>query len=235
MNRTLPMTLVLLALAALVPLRAAADPLTGIHVTGIGEVVVVPDMARITLEVRREGQDAAALKEELDQVVARVLELTDAMDIPRREVTAANVSIYPRYRRHDDEQVVDGVVASRTMEITLRDLESIGTLINDALNAGVNGIASVNLDAQNRTELERQALDRAIDDATREAEQVAQRFGVRLGTLKNAQTGAHQVQPLMEAAFSRASTAKDSFSPGEMTIRRDVQATFGIRPKGDAH
>jgi hypothetical protein len=235
MNPTLTLSLALLMLAALLPLRGWAEPLTGIHVTGIGEVVVVPDMARITLKVRREGEDAAALKEELDQVVARVLEITDGMDIPRREVTAANVSIYPRYRRRDDEQMVDGVVASRTMEITLRELDSIGTLINDALQAGVNGIDSVKLDAQNRVELERQALDRAIADASREAAQVAERFEVRLGTLKNAQTGPHQVQPLMEAAFSRASAANDSFSPGEMTIRREVQATFAIRPKADEH
>jgi uncharacterized protein YggE len=226
--RRLPIA-ALLAVLALPALPAAADPPTGIHVTGVGEVQVVPDMARVSLEVRREGEDAAALKAELDEVTAAVIELTEELDMERRDVTAAGVSIYPRYQRVDDEQVPSGVIATRNIEVTLRDLERIGDLINGALQRGVNGVGGVALDASNRTELERQALDLAIDDAKREAEQVAGRFGVTLGRLVDAVSGYHQPQPLHMAAFSESRVAKDSFEPGEMTIRREVQATFAVR------
>lgn len=237
MFRALPSTRTLLLLTAAllaVPATAAAQPgwsavPFGIRVTGVGEVQVVPDMARVSLEARREGEDAAALKSELDAVTAAVIELTGELDIERRDVTAAGVSIYPRYRRVDDEQVPSGLIATRSIEVTLRDLEIIGDLINGALERGVNGVGGVALDASNRTELERKALDLAIDDAKREAEQMAGRFGVTLGRLVDATSGHHQPEPLRMAAFAEARVARDSFEPGEMTIRRDVQATFAVR------
>ena len=51
-----------------------------------GEVQVVPDMARLTLEVRREGADPAALKRELDTVteISKVLGFYDEDSADRR-------------------------------------------------------------------------------------------------------------------------------------------------------
>ncbi|MEQ8858139.1 MAG: SIMPL domain-containing protein [Pseudomonadales bacterium] len=222
--------ILLLAASALAAPGVRGEETGGIQVNGVGEIQAVPDMARLTLEVRREGGDVVALKRELDAVTGRVLEFSDELGVARRDVTAAAVNIYPRYQRQDDEQVPVGVIASRTIEIIVRDLADIGELINGALERGVNGVGGVQLDASNRIELEQQALDLAIDDAIREAGQIAKRFGVGLGPLTSASSGAHQVQPLMMDALSLRSAAKESFAPGEMTIRRDVQATFGIRP-----
>lgn len=218
------------AVLALTGAVSAAEPAQGIHVNGVGEVQVVPDMARVSLEVRREGEDAAALKEELDTVTAAVIELTRTLDIESRDVTAAQVSVYPRYRRPDDEQPPPGVVATRSIDVTVRDLEHIAGLINGALERGANGVTGMVLDASNRPELERKALDLAIDDATREAQQMAKRFEVNLGKLLDATSTPHSAQPLRFAGMAEARVADKSFEPGELTIRRDVQATFGIRP-----
>ncbi len=231
-RRILPAAALVALLAAnlLTAPAARAESPAGIHVTGTGEVQVVPDMARLTLEVRREGADPAALKRELDTVTEAILELTDELDIERRDVTAAAVNVYPRYRRQDDEMVPDGVVASRTVEVTLRALDELGTLINGALERGANGVNGVALDASNRAELERRALDLAIDDAKQTARQMAGRFEVTLGALVDASAGGQTPQPLRMAGMAEMKAADSAFSPGEMTIRRDVQATFSIRP-----
>lgn len=220
----------LLLLAGAAATGAAIEAISGIHVSGVGEVRVVPDMARVTLEVRREGTDAARLKAELDEVAAAVLELAKRLDIAERQVTAAAVNVYPRYRHrpHEPEPEPDGVIASRTIEVEVKQLDALAPLIDGALEAGANGVQNVQLDASNRPELERQALGLAVDDAKQEAERMAERFGVRLGDLKHASAGSHQVEPLIMGARAEAAMAADSFAPGEMTIRRDVQATFGI-------
>ncbi|MEZ5558695.1 MAG: SIMPL domain-containing protein [Pseudomonadales bacterium] len=217
-------SLILIPAAAL----AGADD-GGLHVTGSGEIRAVPDMGYVNIDVRREGADAAALKTELDQVTAAILALTRSLKIDKRDVTAAAVSIYPRYRRQDDENVVDGVIASRSVQVTVRDLDRIAEVINGALAAGANGIGNVQLDLSKRTDLEREALNLAIDDARREAAQIAERFGVELGRLQSASSSAQQPVPVYkEAMMMRAAAADDSFSPGEMTVRREVQATFAI-------
>jgi len=221
---------VLLTLLAVTPVHAQQPG--GIHVTGVGEVQVVPDLARISLEVRREGVDAAALKTELDTATRAVLALTRELDIDERDVTAAAISIYPRYRQRDGESVVDGVVASRAITITLRELDHVGDLVNGALSRGINGVNGIELDASDRAALEREALDRAIDDATRQAGQIAARFRVGLGPLLNAGSsqGPQPGPMMMDVMAASAPAARESFAPGEMTVRREISASFAIAP-----
>ena len=209
------------------PVRAESS---GIHVTGTGEIRAVPDMARVNLEVRREGEDAAALKAELDEVTRAVLRLARDMDIEERLVTAAAVSIHPRYRHRNGETELDGLIATRSIEVILEDLGDVTRLINAALERGINGVGGIALDLSNRDELERQALDLAVDDARDEAARVARRFGVTLGPVLDVHVDRHEVRPvMMEAMAMKAADSGPDFSPGETVVRRNVQATFGVR------
>jgi len=230
MRATMILTTVL-ALLCWTAVPVQAEP-NGIHVTGTGEIRAVPDMARVNLEARREGDDAAALKAELDEVTRAVLRLTRDMGIEERLVTAAAVSIQPRYRHRNGETELDGLVASRSIEVTLEDLGDVTRLINGALERGVNGVGGIHLDLSNRDQLERQALDLAVDDARDEAGRVAKRFGVALGPIVDVYVDRHDVRPvMMEAMAMKAADSGPDFSPGEMTVQRNVQATFGV---GDA-
>lgn len=229
-SRPLALGLLGLALAAAPALAQQSATEGGIQVSGTGEVSAVPDMARVSLEVRREGRDAAALKAELDDVTAAILDLGGELDIAERDVTAAAVNIYPRYVHDDGEARTDGVIASRSIEFTVRELDRLADLINGALERGANGIGGVQLEASKRRELEREALDLAIDDAVEEARRVAQRFGVALGPLTAASTQLTVQPPRMMEAMSMRSSAPDSFAPGELVIRQSIQATFAIRP-----
>ncbi len=134
----------------------------GIHVTGSGEVMVEPDMARFNLQVTRQGRDAALLKREMDETTAAILTLTDRLKIKRKDVTAAMVQIQPNRVYKNNRQSIDGVIASRGISIVLRDLERIGELINSALEMGINDVGGVQLDSSKRDKLEREALDLAI-------------------------------------------------------------------------
>jgi uncharacterized protein YggE len=186
-------------------------------------------MARVTLEVRQEGEDAAALKSQLDDVTASILKMAREMGIDKRHLTAAAVSIHPRYRRHDGEAEVDGLVASRTIEVLVEDLADMSAVINGGLQRGANGVSGVQLDLSNRDQLEREALDLAIDDARGEAARVARRFGVALGQVVDVSVDQHQVRPLMmEAMAARAEDPGPDYSAGEISIRRNVQSTFAI-------
>ncbi|MGD8417359.1 MAG: SIMPL domain-containing protein [Pseudomonadales bacterium] len=209
---------------------ALGDVPNGIHVAGRGTVEVAPDMGYVTLDVRREGADAASLKEALDAVVRDVLSLTRKLKIAERDVTATAVSITPRYQRRDNEVVVDGLIATRTIEVTLRDLDRFGALLDGALDLGINNLSPLRPDTSKRTELEEQALTLAMDDARREAERVAAGFGVTLGAVSDVQVDMHSPRPMemkvRTAAFADAGGAE--YSTGVISIERTLSATFSI-------
>jgi uncharacterized protein YggE len=202
----------------------------GIHVSGRGEVLVTPDMARVTLRVTRDGQDAVELKKELDDVTRKVLSLTRSLKIEGEDVTAAVVNIQPRYRRGGGQSVIDGVTASRTIAVVLRDLDRYGQLMNGALEVGVNSVSGTQLDSSDRAAEEEQALERAMQDARAAAARVADGFGVSVGRLLDVHVGQPPVQP-MRGVMMEAAAAGDDFSPGQLVISRQLQATFAIETR----
>ena len=201
----------------------------GIHVSGRGQIRVEPDMARLSLQVTRQGRDAAALKKEMDRITASVLKLTDSLDVERKDVIAAMVQIQPNHVYENGRQSIDGVIANRSISIVLRDLDRIGDLMNRSLELGINNIGGVQLDTSRRIEVEAEALDLAIEDAKALAGKIAEGFGVRLlGVRSVSVTGPHAVRPQMARSMEMAADGGDSFSAGEIIVQRDIQATFSI-------
>ena len=210
----------------------AAQPAAsgGIQVSGQGSIEAVPDMGRVTLHVRREGSDAAALTATLNQVTADLIAMAGKLGIADRDITATALTISPRYRRRGDETVADGVVASRSMELLLRDLDRFIDLMNQALALGANNVEPIRLDTSQRQALEDQALELAMADAKAEAGRVADGFGVQLGPVTSVVVGAHSPRP--EAMRSMMADSAASFSAGVIQINRTLSATFTIVPEG---
>ena len=137
-----------------------------------------------------------------------------------------------RFRIVDSEGTLSDELGSCQvlLEVILEDLGDVTRLINAALERGINGVGGIALDLSNRDELERQALDLAVDDARDEAARVARRFGVTLGPVLDVHVDRHEVRPvMMEAMAMKAADSGPDFSPGETVVRRNVQATFGVR------
>ena len=208
----------------------AAQPTVngGISVNGQGSIEVEPDMGRVTLHVRREGEDGSALTQSLNQVTADLIALAQEFGIDKRDITATALSISPRYRRRGEETVTDGVVASRNVTLTLRDLDRFMDLMNQALALGANNVEPIRLDTSKREQLENQALSLAMEDAKAEAARVADGFGVSLGAVTSVVVGAHSPRP--EAMRSMMAESAATFSAGVIQINRSLSATFAILP-----
>jgi uncharacterized protein YggE len=206
---------------------AQPDNNGGIQVHGQGTLEVVPDMGRVSLHVRREGNDAAALTQTLNKVTADIVTMATKLGIEEKDITATALSINPRHRRRGDETVVDGVVASRTISLVLKELDVYIGLMNQALALGVNNVDPIRLDTSKREALENQALMLAMEDARSEAARVAEGFAVKLGSVTNVQVGAHSPRPEAMRAMSYADSGTD-FSAGLIQISRSINATFAI-------
>jgi uncharacterized protein len=226
---TLPARAVL-ALAFLLWTTAAyGEDRAGIQVTGRGEAGVEPDIARVQFQVVRQGGDAAAVKQQLDDVVRGVLTLTDRLRIEQQDVTAAVIQVSPNYRHQNGRTIIDGVVAQRQVKVILRNLEHYQALIDGLLEAGINQIHHVELDHSDPHALQRRALDLAIDDALHEARAVAERFGMRLGTVLEINVDPRPVQhfPVSER-IGALRAAEDAVRPGRISVERSVRVRFAL-------
>jgi len=179
--------------------------------------------------VVRQGTDATALKQEVDQVTSAVIALAEKLGVKRDDITAAIIQVRPEYRYVDGRSMLEGTTVSRTIRVDLKDLRRYGDLTDGAIAAGVNQVQNVDLDFADRAALEQQALDAAIDHAKGEAEHVATRLGVRLGRVLEVQLQDIGPAMPMPLGVTRAKgAAADDFRPGTLRVERRLQIRYEL-------
>lgn len=215
------------ALAGCTP--QSSDPSAGIHVSGTGAVETVPDMGTVALHIRREGADPAALERELSAVIADLLALTQRLGIAETDVTATALRIQPRYQPGKEGNLGDDVIATRSASITVRELNVLPQLLEQALAIGINNVDPIRLTSSIRRDLEAEALQLAMTEAKALADQVADGFSVTRGPVMDVQVHGGVSAPRMAMQEMRAAPGA-TMTPGVIRIEQTVQATFAIVP-----
>jgi len=229
-----------LALLAVLPLFVACSMQPGnapqprlVSVNGQGEVVAAPDRATITLSIVARNKDLAAAQAEADGVVAKVMKVADGLDIDEKKVQTTGIQIQPEFEWVNGKRNPLGYLVQRTTSIELNDLSKLGKLMEQALTTGVNEVSPPVLSSSKSKELARAALRLAGEDATRNAEALADSLGAELGEVYSAsgQGGEEGPRPMMmrAAAMDMAKTnVAETYSAGEIRVTASVQAQFEL-------
>jgi hypothetical protein len=216
--------------------RAESPSPRVVTVSGQGEVSAPPDVAHVTLGVESRRLTLAEARSEVAKTVDRVLTLCGDLKIDPKLVNATRLQVQPEYRWNeaDRRQVLLGYLVSRQVQVELRDLEQLGTLLERAVDAGVNQVGDPMLDSTRRKDLERQAMGLAVQDARQNADTLARAAGVKLGPIRvlNASSAPHVV-PLYRSKMVMADAAaapapEATYQPGEMKFSATVAAEYDL-------
>ncbi len=231
MSRIVSLILIFASLSAF----GADDLPRTISVTGFGSVETPPDRATLMLSIMARQPTVEAVQQEAADVVARILELADEIDIPRSRVDTMSATIHPNYR-HDQQtrtQVLDGYMASRQMRIEIRDLEKVGDMMERAAQAGVNQVMPPQLESSKSRDAYRDALEKAVADARMNAQRLAESLGMELGGAIQVTTSTPYQLPTM---YGRAQSMSGNmisnaaipatYNTADMTVSATVNVTF---------
>jgi len=216
---------------------AEAPPLRLVNVNGSGEVKAQPDMAYVSLGIESRKPTLAAARTEVTEAVDRVLALTRELKIDPKYVDSTRLQVQPDYRWDEkgSKQVLLGYVVSRQIEVEVRDLDRLGTLLEKSVSAGVNQLGGARLDSSRRKELEREAMKLAVDDARLNADTLARAAGARLGPVQSLSAAGSMPVPMysqrnMSMATAAASdAAEQGYQPSEMKFTSSVTAQFELQ------
>ncbi|HEU4534444.1 MAG TPA: SIMPL domain-containing protein [Polyangiaceae bacterium] len=121
-------------------------------------------------------------------------------------------------------------VVSNSLEICVRDLKRLGPVLTAATRAGVNGLSGPSFEREDDTALERQAREKALQNARTRAEQLARVAGVKLGpviSINDAQQGGFEIGYATPRAVS-VHGGQMPVQPGEIQVVRHVQVRFSL-------
>ena len=213
----------------------AVEQVRTITVNGTGAAEIKPDRATLQMSiVAREATLTAAQKAAAD-VTAKVLNMTDRMDINRDQVDTTGASVRPDYRwnRDKEEQELRGYIAERQISVVIKDLEKLGAIVEGAVGAGVNQVSPPHLDSSKRKQTYRNALRAAADDAQENASQLANALGAKLGEVISINSGSNAQRPPMPyaanvRAMAAESDAGESYNAADLSFNATVTVVFEL-------
>jgi uncharacterized protein YggE len=227
------MALILSACGTAYAQEAGSEPVRTINVTGTGEVTLTPDIAYVSIGVRTEGEDAANAVAENNAKSDEVVEALLASGVDDNDVQTTNFNIYPQQQYDEQGNIQDTTyIVENTVRVVVRDLETIGELLNAAVEAGANSIYGVQFDVADDEAARSQARQAAVEDAQNQAEELAEAAGVGLGRVQSISTYGGQPIPLYEGkggAGPMVLEAEVPISPGQLMLTVDVNVVYEIR------
>lgn len=215
--------------------NVGADSLSILEVSGSAEVRVPADRARITFAVETEDNTARGASNENARRMESAMAALRGAGVEGLELETRGYQLQPRYSRPDDRgrSEIDGYRARNLIEVRIPDVSAVGRLIDAAVGAGANRIASLAFEASDTEEARIRALEDAVGKARRQAEAVAGAMGLALGRALHVQTGSSFPEPPVRfRAEAMAAQATDTpIEPGEQTVSANVTIRYTLEDR----
>jgi uncharacterized protein YggE len=205
-----------------------------VTVTGTGDVYVTPDVAYIDIGVQNTASTVTdALKQNTAQAQAIRTALT-ALNVDDKDIQTSNFSVNPQPQYAPDGTLKSTLYsANNTVSVTVRDLSSLGKILDAVVNSGANTINSISFDLLNKDDAYSQARQKAVDDARTQAEALAKAAGVQLGDVQT--INVYSVNPVVPAyegkggAMVSTTNSAVPIATGQMLVSVQVNIVWAIK------
>ena len=210
---------------------AATSDGTLLSVSASGEANRVPDVATLSAGVVTQAADAnEALRANAAQM-NRLMEAVRQAGIAERDIRTSDLGVSPQYRRADGEaREISGYEARNTVNLTLRDIGNLGSVIDALVAAGANQVHGPNFQIGEPDEAYDEARRAALEAARARAGLYADALGLRVRRIVSISEGGGGFHPMPMMAMARAADSAEStpVSPGESTVSVNLDVVFEL-------
>ncbi len=228
-------------LTTLAGIAAGGAQQVGVWVSGTGAVTVEPDIGVLSFSVETRADTVAPARSEAAAAMEAVIASLKANGIQDRDIQTRQFRIQPITvfreiisgpNRGERIPEIVGYLVTNSASAKIRDIGTIGPVIDDAAEAGGDAIRinSISFSLDDPKPLEVQARDLALEDAMEKAQQIAQVTGVSLGDpVFISESGGSPLvtQTRLDAVLEASSGTPISVGETQVTMR--VQMVFPIQ------
>ncbi len=237
----------------------------GIWVEGVGEAAATPDLAILDLGVEAFAGTVAEARRDGAAAMSRILEVIVARGIEDRDVQTRYFNIDARYTTIEKavcpdaaqpqpeglppqlpgspvgdcvierQRIILGYNLNNHVSVRVRDLESIGEVIDEVTEAGGDLVRfqGVRFSIEDTKALNDLARAAAVEDLVAKARHIAGLSGVELGRLLHIrESGGNFISQgaRLESALMDSAAASTPVQAGELTVTVTLHAEFAIAP-----
>jgi uncharacterized protein YggE len=211
--------------------HAQEDTRSTISVVGEGRVLVQPDVANVSLGVE---STAPTLSEAQADAATRMQAVVDALlaqGVARDDIRTTRLGVNPVYDNRDASQL-RGYRATNSVQVKVRDLGRVGTIVDAVTAAGANRIDGISFAIDDPEAPKDRARALALANARAKAEQLASLAGMRIVGVKAIVEADPTVRPVpvtREAAAPAAAAAPPPpVEPGTQEVRTQLSVVYVV-------
>lgn len=206
-----------------------------IKVSGTGVSRARPDRALVSLSIITQADNAKEAISENTAKMNNVINSLKAMGIAENQIETSAYSLNPlwNYSELNVPRLV-GYTCSSTIKVTVKDLNKIGEVIDNAVSAGVNHISHIRFTISDEALLllESEALRIAVKDAESKARVIANAAGKTLTNLLSISystdtTIRYSLESIMIVPTPSVSTS--IIPPEEISVTVNVSAIYEFK------
>lgn len=202
-----------------------------VHVSSEGEIKAWPDFVRVDLTIQAEDKNASAAKNRVDVAANKVFDIATNAGIEKSDIIAARISNNPVYDWNNNKRVLRGEQVSRTVQLTLRDIDQYTQLTHQLVQVADVQITHSQTGFNDASDLVMQATDLALKQAQEKAERMAKTLGHRLGkVISIEEQGANVATPAMMQVRMMSAEADSMPKAAPMIIQQQrISSSVSVR------
>ena len=143
-------------------------------VSGAGEVRLTPDLASVSILINTTEQEAAEAQRINAELTEAVLASLKANGIQDADIKTESVSLSEEYNYEKSPAELVGYSMRNVLSVTVREIDSVGKVISDAIAAGATGTSNLAFTVSDSTGAYQDALKAAVAQAQGKAEATAE-------------------------------------------------------------
>ena len=208
------------------------ENLKTISLTGAGSASAQADQATVNLGVQIISELATDAIAENAETMTAVIDAIKALGVSEDDIITTSYSVYPQYDWTEDGRVFTGYSVTNLVQVTVKDLDIVGDVIDAAAVAGANQINGINFELSDakREELKTNAYIAALGDAQDKADVIAETLGLTISGVQSVTEYSYTPVRSYDYAESVAMDGAKSYSTpivsGELSVTVSVHIVF---------
>jgi uncharacterized protein YggE len=206
-----------------------------ITVVGEGTVKIKPDIAQSNIGVEVMKPTVREASSGARDVMKAVLKALKEQGVDEKDIQTSGFSVWVERPYTQEGQPGEPIYhVSNQVAVTIRDLETVETVLGATIEAGANSIYGVTFSLANPGRVESEARKKAVDDARAKAQELAALNGVKLGDVVSVSEviggrGGYYAGGFREAAVSAGMGGGGGpIAPGELELALQLEIVYAI-------
>jgi uncharacterized protein YggE len=211
------------------PTTTDAPAIHTITVAGTGTITVVPDIAHVGVGVTITKPTVKAAREAAAKSMTAIIAAVRALGVDEKDIKTTGLNLYPQYNNGTPPKVV-GYTISEQVQVTVRDLDKTGDVVDAAMAKGATDTSGIWFDVADPAKAMNEARSSAVEAARASAQAMAAAAGVNLGSVVSiSESQASFPYPYAERAAGAADVGTPTpVKPGTQDVQAMVTVVFEI-------